>query len=35
METVSSPDWRKASRSNDTGGNCVEVAAVTDPRQAG
>lgn len=24
--TISEPRWRKASRSTDTGGNCVEVA---------
>jgi hypothetical protein len=34
MENMSNPDWRKASRSNDTGGNCVEVATITDRRLA-
>jgi hypothetical protein len=25
---MNTPEWRKSSRSTDTGGNCVELAAV-------
>jgi hypothetical protein len=28
MTTLDGQQWRKSSRSGDTGGNCVEVAAV-------
>ena len=34
MENLKNPVWRKASRSNDTGANCVEVATITDRRLA-
>lgn len=34
MENLSNPVWRKSSRSNDTGGNCVEVTVVDDARHA-
>jgi hypothetical protein len=34
MENMSNPVWRKSSRSNDTGSQCVEVATVTDRRAA-
>jgi hypothetical protein len=34
MENLSTPAWRKSSRSNDTGANCVEVTVVDDARHA-
>lgn len=30
---VTSIDWRKSSRSDSSGGNCVEVATVEDTNQ--